>query len=342
VLDLESSSNRFGIVGLQMSISRRDLLVSAGAFSAAFSINRAHSAGYPDRPVRVVVPFAAGGTTDVGARMIATRLSERLSNQFYVENVGGAGGNIGTAQVARAKPDGYTMLIAASSFAVNPSLYEAASYNPISDFSPIGCAFTTLTLISVHPSVPATTFEGLVKLIKSRPATYSYASPGAGTTPHLLGELFRLKFDLDIVHVPFNGAGPSVASALSGHTPILVSSLPAAAPHVREGKLRAIAVTSKSRSDLLKEIPTTAELGFPDVEADIWTGVFMPANTASAIVQKISSEVAKFVKSPDERSKIEALGYEPVGNSSEEFAAQVKSELERWRNVIERAGIPKR
>jgi tripartite-type tricarboxylate transporter receptor subunit TctC len=287
----------------------------------------------------VIVPFAPGGPTDTSARVIAQKLSERLGQQFYVENVGGAGGNIGMGQAAKAAHDGYTVLVAAPSYVVNPSLFDKVPYDPHKDFDAVTVAVTAPTVLTVHPSLPARTVEELIALIKANPGKFSYASPGTGTPPHLLGELFRLSLGLDLVHVPFNSGGLAIGATVAGHTPISFGALPPAVPQVKDGKVRALAVTSRMRSPALPEVPRIAEAGYPDIAADIWTAVFVPAGTARDIVAVLHRELATIVALPDVKARMAALGYEPVANSPEECAAQIKTEITTWAKVIRDAGI---
>ena len=238
------------------TLSRRELLrASCATLAAATLLRPASQDRYPARPVRVIVPFAAGGPNDLAARLLAQGLSARLGKQFYVENIGGAGGNVGTGQAAKAAPDGYTILAVSPSYAANPTLFDAVPYDPIKSFDAVTLAATAPTILTVHPSIQANTVAELVSAIKARPGTYSYASPGTGTPPHLLGELFRLSLQLDLVHVPFNSGGAAIGSTLAGHTPISFGALPPAVQHVKEGKLRALALTSATRSNVLAELP---------------------------------------------------------------------------------------
>src|SRR5215813_10709803 len=232
--------------------------VLTGAMAAASAYAQA-AGGYPDHPVKVIVPFAAAGPTDVMARLIAQKLSQDLGKQFYVENQPGAGGNIGMANAAKAAPDGYTILVVSSSYVVNPSLYAKVTYDPYKDFIPITVAGDSPNVLVVNPSLPVKNVKELVDLIKANPGKYTFASAGSGTTPHLSGELFKLSYGLDLVHVPFNGAGPAIQSAVGGHTPIAFTALPPAAPMVRGGQLRALAVTSAARSSALPDVPTMEE-----------------------------------------------------------------------------------
>src|SRR5262245_23853360 len=252
-----------------MKLPRRQFLHLAAGAAVLPALSRiAKAQAYPSRPVRIIVPFAAGGPTDAIARIVAQKLTENFGNQFYVENQVGAGGNLGMGNAARATPDGYTILFATSSYVVNPSLYSKVPYNPEKDFAPLTVTADAPNMLVVHPSMPARTVNELVDLIRKNPGKYSFAHSGVGTTPHLSGEMFKLSASLDLVGVPFNGAGPAVQSTIAGHTPIMFTSLPTAVPLVRDGKLRALAVAAKARAAALTDVPTLEEAGFKDQEAD--------------------------------------------------------------------------
>ena len=296
-------------------------------------------ADYPTRPVKVIVPFAPAGPTDVIARIIAQKLSENLGQQFYVENQAGAGGNLGMGAVANAPGDGYTILFVSSSFVVNPSLYAKIPYDPHKDFAPVTLAAASPNVLCVHPSVPAKNVKELIELIKSSPGKYNYAMPGAGTTPHLSGEQFKLALNLDLVTVPFNGAGPAIQSAVAGHTPIAFTALPPAAPLIKDGKLRALVVTSGKRSAALPDVPTMAEAGLPGQEADTMQGVLVPASTPKPVVEKLHREIVRIIALPEVKQRFDALGFEPVANSPDEFGKRIKDEIARWNKVIRDAKI---
>jgi tripartite-type tricarboxylate transporter receptor subunit TctC len=323
-----------------MTLSRRQLLSATCAGMAAFVTPRRAAADvYPAKPVRIVVPFAAGGPNDLLARLIAQGLSERLGKPFYVENIGGAGGNVGTGQAARAAPDGYTLITVAPSYAANPALFDSVPYDPVKSFNAVTVAATAPTVLTVHPSVPANSVGELIAAIKATPGKYSYASPGTGTPPHLLGELFRLSLQLDMVHVPFSSGGQAIGSTLAGHTPISFGALPPAVQHVKEGKLRALAITSSAPSEALAGVPTIAQAGYPGIAADIWTAVLVPAGTPKEIVALLQREIAGLVSVPETSDRMAALGYRPVGNAPDECAGHIAMEAERWAKVIREAGI---
>ena len=318
---------------------RRFLHLAAGAAALAAVSRFAWAQAYPARPVRVIVPYAPGGPTDVCARLIAQKLSERLGKQFYVENVPGAGGNIGTAQAARAAADGYSILITVNSHVINPTLYDQVPYDAFKDFAAVTLAAGFPSALCVNPSVPAVTVKELVALIKANPGKYSFASPGFGTPSHLLGEQFRVANGLDLVHVPYGGSGPAVLAAVAGDTPIVFAALSAAMPLVKDGKLRALAVMSESRSQALPELPTIAQAGYPGLEGDGWVGVLVPAGTPRGVIALLYLEIVAIIALPDMQERLSALGFEPVGDTPEEFAMQMKLEMEKWAKVIRAANI---
>jgi tripartite-type tricarboxylate transporter receptor subunit TctC len=315
-------------------------LASVALFAAIVGIAPASAAGYPDKPVKVVVPFAPAGPTDVMARLIAQKLSENLKQQFYIENHPGAGGNIGMTQVAKSAPDGYTILVASSSFVVNPSLYAKNPYDPFKDFAPITLAAASPNVIAVHPDLPVKTLKELIDLVKADPAKYSMANPGVGTTPQLAGELFKLSTKLDLTSVPFGGAGPAIQSAVAGHTPIAVSAIPPAAPQIQGGKLRGLAVTGAKRSAAMPDVPTMAEAGLAGQESETMQGLFVPAGTPKEIVALLNAEIVKVMALPDVKAKCAQLGFDVVANSQQEFSTYIKKEVEKWSKVIKDAKIP--
>jgi len=294
---------------------------------------------YPDRNVRVIVPFGTGGPTDVIARIFAQKLSENLGHQFYVENIPGAGGNIGTAQAARAPGDGYTILVVSTGFMVNPSLYAKVPYDPVKDFAPLTLAAVSPNVIFTHPSVPAKTLKELIDLVKANPGKYSYGQPAIGSTPHLSAELLKQTFDLDLVMVPFTSAGLAVNGVLTGQPPIGVTALPPTIGLINEGKLRGLAIEAVKRSPTIPDVPTIAEAGVPGQEADTLTGFVMPARTPPAIVEKLHAEMVKIGAQPEVRERMEKIGFNPVINTPAEFGARIKDEMERWGKVVRAANL---
>src|SRR5882672_11344834 len=311
-----------------MRLSRRKLFNLAGSVLAVPSIARlAFAQAYPVKPVKVIVPVAAGGANDTTARLFAQKLSESLGQQFYVENISGAGGNLAFANAPRAPADGYTLLAVGGNFVINPSLYARIPYDPHKDFAPISLMCSAPHILAVHPSVPAGTAMELVALAKAKPGDLSFASAGRGTPAHLAGELFKLAFDLDITHVPFTGGGPAMTATLGGHTPIIVSALPTGAPYARAGNVRALAMMSAGRSSLLPDIPTMAEATGKDLEADIVTGLVAPAGTPGEIIDLLHRTIAKIIAPPEFRERLAALGFDPVASTPEHFAQWIKVEI---------------
>jgi len=294
---------------------------------------------YPTRPVRVVVGFPAGGPTDAIARIVAQKLSDKLGQQFFVENVGGAGGNTAAGQVARVTPDGYTIMAISTGFVVNPSLYAKVPYDPVKDFAPVTLVAVSPNVVVVNPQVPAKTLPELVQLIRDNPGKYSFAGPGVGSTPHLGGELFRLAFTLDLVHVPFTGAGPAIQATVGGHTPIAFTALPPALSAVQSGQLRALGVASTDRAAGMPDVPTFAEQGVKDQEADTLTGIVAPAGTPKEIVDLLYREIAKIVAQPDVKERLTVLGFKPVANTPDQFGARIKLEMAKWGTVVRDAKL---
>jgi tripartite-type tricarboxylate transporter receptor subunit TctC len=318
-------------------------LAIAVTFATAWAVTaaavRAEDSGYPSRPVRIIVPFAAGGPPDVIARLVALKLSESWRQQVYVEDLPGAGGNTGTAAAARATPDGYTLYMMSTGFMVNPSLYAKVPYDPIKDFAPVTLAATSPNILFVHPSVPAHSVKELIALIKSSPGKYSYAQPSTGSTPHLSGELLKLQYGLDLVTVPFNGASLAVNSTLAGHTPIAFTALPPAIANIKEGNLRGLAVTARKRAAALPDVPTMAEAGIPDQEGETINGLLAPAGTPGDIIARISRDAVAALSLPEVKERLSALGFEPATTTPDEFGARIRSEMVKWDNVVRAAHI---
>jgi tripartite-type tricarboxylate transporter receptor subunit TctC len=300
-----------------------------------------HAANYPDHPVKLIVPFPAGGITDVVTRMIAQKLSERLGQQFFIDDIGGAGGNIGMAAAARAPGDGYTILFASSSIVVNPSLYKNVPFDVAKDFIPVTKAGATPNGWLVNNDFPAKTMQDLVALMKANPAKYSVASPGTGTTPSLSIEMLKQDAGVDFVTVPFTGGGPLNQSLLGGFTPIACAAFGNVAPLILQGKVRALAIANKTRLEALPNVPTLEEVGIKGEEAETMTGVFAPAGTPVAVVALLQKQIAEIVRMPDVKAKLLSFGIVPDGDSSADFAAYVKDEIAKWKRVIEVGKINK-
>jgi tripartite-type tricarboxylate transporter receptor subunit TctC len=317
----------------------RALAFMAALLWAAASSGQCSAQTYPARPVRLIVPFGAGGPTDVIARLVAQKLSERWGQQIYIENIPGAGGNTGVAMVARTQADGYTMLVVSTGFMVNPSMYAKVPYDPVKDFAPITLVAASPNVISVNPEFPAKTLRELVDLVKSHPGKYSFAQPSTGSTPHLAGEMFKQKYQLDLVTVPFNSAALAVNSTIGGHTPIAFTALPPALTNIKEGKLRALAVLSEKRSPALPDVPTNAEAGFADLESDTLTGIVAPAGTPQDIIDGWRGEIARIVATRDVMQRLETLGFVPVASTPDQFSIRIRTEIAKWNKVVRDANI---
>lgn len=315
-------------------------IVRIVAFCAALLITGSASAQqYPNKPVKIIVPFAPGGVTDIAGRVIAQKLSEKLGQQFFIENMGGAGGNLGMANVAKSPGDGYTILIASSSIVVNPSLYKNVPFDVDKDFIPVTKAGGSPNSWIVNPSFPAKSMKELIELFKKEPGKYSVGTPGTGTTPSLAIEQLKHSLGLDFVTVPFGGGGPMTTSLLGGHTPIGCGALGNYVNLIKEGKLRALAVTAKKRSPSLPDIPTLDEIGIKGQEGETMTGVFVPAGTPKPIVDLLQKEISAIVNTPDIKARLLELGVEAEGDSSANFAVYVKTEIAKWKKVIVDAKI---
>ncbi|MGZ9066588.1 MAG: tripartite tricarboxylate transporter substrate binding protein [Burkholderiales bacterium] len=293
---------------------------------------------YPARAVRVVVPFAPGGGVDISARAIAAKLSERFGQNFTVDNRPGAGGNVGTEVVSKARPDGYTLLITSSSYVINQSLYKLA-YDPIDGFAPITLISQQPFVVALHPSVPADNIRDLIALARSRPAALSYASAGAGGTQHLSAELFKSLAGVDIIHIPYKGTGPALNDVLAGQVEMTFGSLLASLPHVKAGRLKAIAVTGAARLEGMPDIPTVDESGLPGYTAASWYAALAPARTPQAIVKLLNRETVIALQTPEVKSRFTAEGSTVVASTPEQLAARVKHDLAKWEKVIRQANI---
>jgi tripartite-type tricarboxylate transporter receptor subunit TctC len=325
-----------------MRLSRRQLLQAGTSALLLAATPRASSAdNYPSHPVRVIVPFAPGGPGDVTGRLIAQQLSAHFNQQFFVENLAGAGGNIGTEKAAKAEPDGYTLLITANNHVINPLLYETVHYDPFKDFAPVSLAVGFPTALSINNAVAAHDVRELVALIRATPGKFSFASAGVGTPSHLLGEQFRQKLNLDMVHVPYNGSGPATEAVLAGDTQVCFASLTAAAPLARSGSLRVLVTMSKSRSTALPDVPTIAEAGYPDLVGEGWTSIFVPAGTPQPIITQLSEQTRAALALPDVAERLGKLGFTAVGSTPDEFTKELATESQTWATVIAAANLKK-
>ena len=307
--------------------------------TAFFVSELATAQRYPTRPVKIIVPYPPGGGNDIIARILVQKLAE-TGRQFYVENIPGAAGAVGTSRAATAPPDGYTLLVVNPDFVVQPIVKAKVSYNPLGSFAPVILVATAPESISIHPSLTASNINELIALLKSNPGRYGYATPGYGSSPHLASErLFRLTYGVDVTHVPFQGSAPAITSTIAGHTSILPFGLAAVVPHIKDGKLRALAVADGRRSPLLPDVPTLAESGVSGHDYGFWIGLVAATGTPIEIVKQLSQKVARIVSSPDVRERLTILGFRPIGSTPDEFEAHLKDETARWSRVVRDAGI---
>jgi tripartite-type tricarboxylate transporter receptor subunit TctC len=298
-------------------------------------------ANYPERVIRFVVPWPAGGSSDSAARVIAAQLEARLGKPVVVENKPGASGNIGTAEVARAEPDGYTLLLSSGPFTINPSLFRTLPFDAVRDFAPITQIAATPSILVVNPSFPAKTIQEFVSLAKDKTKPFNYASPGNGTAQHLAMELLKKKADLSLAHVPYRGGAPALNDLLGGHVLVMLSGLPEVMPHIKAGALRPLAVTTGTRLAALPDVPTLMEVALAEFETGGWNGLHVRAGTPAEIVSVLGKEVRAALQMPEVREKLMALGFEVRGSATDDFAKFVTSQIDRFREAVEIAGLEK-
>jgi tripartite-type tricarboxylate transporter receptor subunit TctC len=293
---------------------------------------------YPTRQVRIVVPFPPGGTSDILARTIGARLSAPLGQPVVIENRPGAGGNIAADHVAKSAPDGYTLIMGTSSLAISQSLYKKLTYDLVQDFAPITQAVNYTNLLVVHPSAGVKSVDELLKLARAKPGSLSYGTAGNGTPPHMTGELFKAYTSVNIVHIPYKGGAPAIADLIAGQIPMMFDNVPPLLPHVRAGKIQALAVTSLARIAVLPDVPTLHELGLKDFDAVGWNGLLAPAGTPRDIVARLNTEVVRVLRIPEVRDQLTSQGADIVGNSPEQFAAWIRAEVRKWAEVVKVSG----
>jgi tripartite-type tricarboxylate transporter receptor subunit TctC len=294
---------------------------------------------WPSRPIRFILPFPPGGGTDILGRVIADRLSASLGQPVVIENRGGAGGNVGAEAAAKAAPDGYSIVLVAPSLAISPTLYAKLNYDPVRDFAPVSLVATVPNVMVTHPSVAAQTLQEFIALAKGKPGGMNFGSGGNGTSNHLAGELFNLVTGVKLVHIPYKGVNLAMNDVLSGEIHLVVIGIPAAAPHIRSGKLRALALIAPQRSRTLPEVPTVAEAGLADFEVTTWYGVLAPAGTPRPIVARLNAELVRIMHTPDLKERLDAMGTEPRTSTPEEFSAYIRQEIAKWGDVIRKAGL---
>jgi tripartite-type tricarboxylate transporter receptor subunit TctC len=305
----------------------------------SFAMAAAAQEPYPSRPLRFILPFPPGGGTDILGRVIAERLAANLGQPVVTENRGGAGGNVGAEAAARSAPDGYTIVLVAPSLAISPSLYSKLNYDPLKDFAPVSLVATVPNIMITHPSVQAQTLQEFIALARQRPGSLNFGSGGSGTSNHLAGELFNIVAGTKLVHIPYKGVNLAMQDVLSGNVHLVFIGIPAAAPHVKAGKLRALALVAPQRSAALPDVPTVAEAGLREFEVTTWYGVLAPAGTPKNIISRFNTELVKIMHSPELKEKLAATGTDPLTSTPEEFAAYIKTEIAKWGDVIRKAGV---
>jgi tripartite-type tricarboxylate transporter receptor subunit TctC len=318
----------------------RILAAAMAAALAAIGPSQSLAQAYPTKPVRLVVPFPPGGSTDIVARIVATKLGDRIGQPLVVENRGGAGGTIGTEAVAKAAPDGYTLGFASTStHAVAPAVYAKLGYDPVRDFAPISLIAVTPYLLVVNPKVPVSSLKEFVAYVKPKPGKFNYASAGTGSTTHLAMEMLKSDAGLFILHIPYNGNGPAGTAVIAGDVEFLFGSLPALLPHAKSGRVRPIAVGTPKRSPALPDVPTVAESGFKGFDASLWLAVMAPAGTPAAVISRLNKETVAVVKAPETAQALDKAGAEPVTSTPAELARMVSDGMKKYAATVKRAGV---
>ncbi len=315
--------------------------VVATAFAAAISIltATANAQPYPTRPIRIIVPFAPGGTTDIMARLLAPALGNELGQQILIDNRAGAGSMLGTELTAKAAPDGYTLVLNNIGLALNETIYPKRNYDALRDLAAISLLGITPNMFVVHPSLPARTVRDFIALSKTRPGQLTYASGGIGSSSHLAGELLQIMAGIKVVHVPYKGAGPALIDVASGQVHFMINSMPAVMGNVRGGRLRALAVSGAKRSTAAPEVPTIAESGLPGYEFTTWYGLLSPAATPAGVIGRLNESVQKALSNSDLREKLSQQGVEPESSTHQRFGEMIRSDIEKWRKIIRNANI---
>ncbi len=327
-------------MNLLLECALRNFFIRMSLLVLVFNIGSVvHAQEYPNRPIKVVIPSSPGGPSDIFGRSLMQQLGENLGRPIIIENKPGAGSKIGIQQVAKSAPDGYTLLLVSSTFVINPSLYADPGFDPIKDFTPVALPVSSPNVIVVNPSFPAKDIKEFFALIKANPGKYDYASPGGGTGPHLSAELLKLRMNLDIAHIPYKGGGPALQAVLANQVPIGLSAIPPATPQVKAGALRALALTSTTRSASLPDVPTLNESGVADFEGDTLSFIMAPAGTPPAIIQKLNREITKALETPELRNKLMGMGYQIYNSTPDQVAQKIKVDIDKWAKVIKSGNI---
>lgn len=317
---------------------KRVLLVCCYLALGGFTVSIVYSQSYPTRPIRLVVPYPPGGGTDIIARIVGQKLTENLGQQLIVDNRGGAGGTIGTDVVAKSVPDGYTILMAPTSHAINPSIYRRLPYDTLKDLTPVTLAASATIVLAVHLSLPVKSVKELIALSKSKPGQLNFGSAGNGTVFHLAGELFKRQAGIDMVHVPFKGGGPVIANLVGGQISLAFETMLALSPYIKAERVRSLAVTSAQRSSVMPELPTVIELGFRDIVAENWYAFYAPAGTPGNIVTRLNTEIVKILRTQEIKERFLGQGTEVVGGTPEALADHLQKEMRKWSKIAKEAG----
>jgi tripartite-type tricarboxylate transporter receptor subunit TctC len=294
---------------------------------------------YPSRPLKFILPFPPGGGTDLLGRLLAERLAANLGQPVVTENRGGAGGNVGAEAAARSAPDGYTIVLVAPSLAISPTLYSKLNYDPVKDFAPIGLVASVPNVMVTHPSVPASNLQDFIALAKSKPGGMNFGSGGSGTSNHLAGELLNLAAGIKLVHVPYKGVNLAMQGVLAGEVQLVFIGIPVPAPHIKAGRLRALAVLARERSPILPDVPTAAEAGLGNFDVTTWYGILAPAGTPRPIITRLNAEFVKIMRTAEVKERLAAMATDPLTSTPEEFGAYIQAEIAKWGDVVRKAGL---
>ncbi len=320
-----------------MSAAARVLLIASSGLMAAGPATAADV--YPSKTIRLVVPFAPGGGSDIVARLLSPKMTEALGQTVVVDNRAGASANLGAAIVAKAAPDGYTLLLANANYTINPSLFKSLPFDPVREFAPVALLANVTNVLAIHPSIPAKSVKELISFAKAHPGQLNFASPGNGTSSHLAGELFRQVAKIEVVHIPYKGATPAITDLIAGQVSFTMASVLSVLPYAKQGRLRMLAVTTAKRSGALPDIPTISEAGLPGFEVSNWYGILATGGTPRPAVDRLNSELARIARVPDLAEKLAAQGADPATGTPEEFERFIQAELKKWSAVVRSAGI---
>ncbi len=320
-----------------MSAAARVLLIASSGLMAAGPATAADV--YPSKTIRLVVPFAPGGGSDIVARLLSPKMTEALGQTVVVDNRAGASANLGAAVVAKAAPDGYTLLLANANYTINPSLFKSLPFDPVREFAPVALLANVTNVLAIHPSIPAKSVKELISFAKAHPGQLNFASPGNGTSSHLAGELFRQVAKIEVVHIPYKGATPAITDLIAGQVSFTMASVLSVLPYAKQGRLRMLAVTTAKRSGALPDIPTISEAGLPGFEVSNWYGILATGGTPRPAVDRLNSELARIARVPDLAEKLAAQGADPATGTPEEFERFIQAELKKWSAVVRSAGI---